>query len=359
MGNPDTGSADTGGPPEHWLRLVESTRPGPPEHWLELVRRGAPHLLEGLELGPSRPRPPVVPRVPAAPRPVVPPVAPRREPAPVRGAVSEPQGRPRVRLMMPSHAAPSEPPRAESGPSSVQHSALVPASVPSTGPRAGEPPVSPSVREPPARQRPERGPATPVPEVRRGDAREGSLFPRETESTRAPASGAAGSASSHHRTEAPERTRSSRARGLSLRPVSESSFSTEGPRPVSVFDGRSDGFGNPGPSVPSPRPSPGGRGVIAPRAHVPDSLSSPSGSSTSAARASSFPIPEPSFRETPRSRETVRAEPSSAPDGAFPSDAPHPWPEPPELPSTESSDPLAVLRDFERLRRLEREQRGE
>jgi hypothetical protein len=43
----------------------------------------------------------------------------------------------------------------------------------------------------------------------------------------------------------------------------------------------------------------------------------------------------------------------------FSSDAPHPWPEPPELPSIESSDPLAVLRDFERLRRLEREQRGE
>lgn len=98
---------------------------------------------------------------------------------------------------------------------------------------------------------------------------------------------------------------------------------------------------------------------MAPRSHVPNVLAAPGGSPSSASRASSFPVPEPSFREAPRSREIARAGSSSAPDVVFSSDAPRPWPEPPELPSTESSDPLAVLREFERLRRLEREQRGE
>ena len=76
-------------------------------------------------------------------------------------------------------------------------------------------------------------------------------------------------------------------------------------------------------------------------------------------RSSPFPMPEPSFRETSRPRETARSEPSPAPGVAFSSDASHPWPEPPELPSPETGDPLSVLRDWERLRRLEREQRGE
>ncbi|AKJ07348.1 Hypothetical protein AA314_08974 [Archangium gephyra] len=40
-------------------------------------------------------------------------------------------------------------------------------------------------------------------------------------------------------------------------------------------------------------------------------------------------------------------------------DVSHPWPEAPELPSPDPGDPLVVLRDWERLRRLEREQRGE
>ena len=78
-----------------------------------------------------------------------------------------------------------------------------------------------------------------------------------------------------------------------------------------------------------------------------------------ATRNSPFPRPEPSFRETSRPRETARAESFSAPGVASSSDASHPWPEPPELPSPETGDPLAVLRDWERLRRLEREQRGE
>lgn len=93
-------------------------------------------------------------------------------------------------------------------------------------------------------------------------------------------------------------------------------------------------------------------GVVAP-SHAPGAVPSP------ALRSSPFPMPEPAVRETSRPRETARAELSSAPGAAFSSDAPSPWPEPPELPSPESGDPLAALRDWERLRRLEREQRGE
>ncbi|PTL84228.1 hypothetical protein [Vitiosangium sp. GDMCC 1.1324] len=71
-------------------------------------------------------------------------------------------------------------------------------------------------------------------------------------------------------------------------------------------------------------------------------------------------MPDPSHREIPRPRETASVELFSAPDVVSSSTAaPHPWPEPPELPSIEPGDPLTVLRDWERMRRLEREQRGE
>jgi hypothetical protein len=69
--------------------------------------------------------------------------------------------------------------------------------------------------------------------------------------------------------------------------------------------------------------------------------------------------PESPARERPR----PRAEPASrppevsylAPDvrGAGP------WPEPPELPSRQTEEPQALLRDWERLRQLDDEQRGE
>jgi hypothetical protein len=97
----------------------------------------------------------------------------------------------------------------------------------------------------------------------------------------------------------------------------------------------------------------GGRAaVMAPR-HAAGAVSS------LATRSSPFPMPEPSFAETSRPWDAVRAEPSTVTGVAFSSEAPPPWPEPPELSSPEPGDPLAVLRDWERLRRLEREQRGE
>ena len=45
---------DTEGAPEHWRRLLEAKRRGPPADWVERVQRGAPHLLEGLEVGQDR-----------------------------------------------------------------------------------------------------------------------------------------------------------------------------------------------------------------------------------------------------------------------------------------------------------------
>ena len=245
---PPSSGQEEGGPPEHWQRLVQSTRRGPPADWVERVRRGAPHLLEGLELEESPPVTPERPPVAVPPVPVAPVTPSRSEPVPAMGKGPSPQARPHVRLSRPSPPGreapgsvrpvrPPEPQTPVSAATVVEHP--VPTSAPSAGPRTDEP----SSRPPR-----ERGTAAPVPGPVRRDVQ---AAPREGGSN--PAMPRAGTQ---------EGARFTRARGLSFRPIPETSPSTESQKPESGFGSRPAGVGNPGPSIPSPRPSPGGRGVM-------------------------------------------------------------------------------------------------
>ena len=324
------------GPPEHWMQRVRSTRRGPPADWVERVRRGAPHLLEGLELEEAPVKPP------------------RREPMSVMGSVPAPPPRPRVPLSSPPPPGrempgrvplmrPSVPQTPVSVAPAVVHSVVhsvmhsAPAPVRSSGPRTGA-----SVPRPP----PEREATALVSGIARLDAR---TAPRE-----------GGSIPSALRMGPQREAGSTRTRGLSFRPLPETSSSPESQRFMPLPGTRSvQQEGNPGPQsfTPSPCPSPRGRGVMG-------SVMAPGlavgAASLPPTRSSSFPMPEPSVPETSRPRATARSAPSSAPGMAFSSEEALPaWPEPPELPSPEPGDPLVVLRHWERLRRLEREQRGE
>jgi hypothetical protein len=300
---PPSSNLDTGGPPEHWKQLLSTQRRGPPADWVERVRRGAPQLLEGLDLGNERPESPAVP-----PKPVL--QSPPR--MPLRSGGTPPRPEPEAHLSRPS-PLPTAPREEESMPPSEMRRAPVPP--PTTGPRAGARLLRPAR---------ERGPEVPTSATRPQEEQGSPSFPRPEESTPRVT---------------PPNTREvappTRARGPSLRPLPETPRMERTPNPAPV-----------------PRPDAGAHGDARGLAPKRNTVVAP------AARASLMPS-EPTPRESPFPREKSRAETSPPLDRASPSETSHPWPEPPELPSTEPTDPLAVLRDWERLRRLEREQRGE
>lgn len=297
---PPSREPDPNGPPEHWRRLMESKRRGPPADWVERVRRGAPHLLADLE---PQPAPSV------APMPMVPPAPVATLPTPVPSTVPVPSPTPVLRTgrappaRLTRHEAPRTappPPRVE-----TQATSFEVGPTPLPVPRAD----------------------VPVPEPK-------SAPPRSTVT--------------------PEVPRSTRGRGFALRPLPETSTSTVSPGPVSAVEPRPERSTPVPPGERSPMPGDARPAFVRP---VPPSPHAPF-SGTSDARVPSRAA-EPVPREAPVPRAPSRTGPSSAPEVSAHSAAPHPWPEPPALPSIEPSDPLTVLRDWERLRRLEREQRGE
>ncbi len=313
---PSSSGQNEGGPPAHWQQLLNSGRRGPPADWVERVRRGAPHLLEGLDLGDEQHESPPAPPQPA-PRPP-PRVLPRRGGASSRpGPKARPSSPASLPLPVPGDSWPVQPtaPREEerTTPSEVR-SAPVPPSTPR--PRAGVPLLRPAR---------ERGSEVSAPGSWPREARGRPSFPRHEESTPRVIP-----------TNAREDARSTRARGPS--PTERTPNPAPVPRPYSGAHGDAR-------VAPSLSPSP----------HVParNALVAPG------ARSSSFLSSEPTPHEAPLPREKGRVETPFSLDRASPFEISHPWPEPPELPSTEPTEPLAVLRDWERLRRLEREQRGE
>jgi hypothetical protein len=355
---PPPSQESAGGPPEHWLRLVRSKRPGPPADWVERVRRGAPHLLEGLELegegseafaGPPKAEP-LSPTAPVGP--------PRGETVPVTRTAPTPQARPRIGL-----GRVGTPPRREL----EAHPSPAPVSpverhgdswpVRPTETRARGDTASSEPRRSPApsstgshpgehlSRRPRaHGPESPAPERPLREAPRGGRLSSSEET-----------APSTRSTDAREGARSTRARGLSLRPLPETSFPERSPGSAPFLARHSGELRN----VPVFSRERGVWPGSAREDFAPPSR--PHASLTAAppvARSSSLVSSEPAPRELSFLREEGRAE-TSSPDVASLSDVSHAWPEPPELPSIEPTDPLAMLRDWERLRRLEREQRGE
>lgn len=326
------------GPPAHWLRDVGALQRGPPADWVERVRKGAPHLLErmGLRYRPGqippevaaalvaveRPEPEVAPEEPQAgeapseaPSPVPEPMeagARRSEPRPFAPLESPGQAR-RVLAPAPVQQAPApvqQAPRVEPGPErpvgAPVSRALAPTpSKPSPG-EAGEVPAP--ARVPPEAPRPE-APAR-VPEAPR------VTRPRAPAVARAP-----------------------------LPPV-ERAASVQPPRPPVA---RAPELEPPAPEVTAPT-----RGaVLAP--------APPLEAESLAYRAAQASSREPTFRPQPAGRvrtEVLRVDVPVPVLSAREARVAPVWPELPEAQGAESVDGSAVLREWERMRRLEREQRG-
>ncbi|MDY7227264.1 hypothetical protein [Hyalangium rubrum] len=287
------------GPPSHWLRDVQALRAGPPAEWVEQVRQSAPHLLSSVEKPVSPP--------PAVPVFKFPPPARRTAEqvpsAPRNVATSTPRTRtpesPGVAAQPPTREARIEPPRVASSAPSVPRS-------PSSGRERREAQPRASMAEAPvvsAATQVSAPPSMPTPNRLRSEP---GLAPRATRETAS---------------ESPVREEELGPVSL-LGPILTSMPIAEPARSL----GRAEHATGPNTVLQVPR---------APaRAEAPGD----------APKAPPLPAPGPSPRaSSPPSEEWVVCY----------------WPELPEPSSPDPEDAAALLQQWERLDRLDREQRGE
>jgi hypothetical protein len=301
-----------GGPPVQWLRDVQALQMGPPADWVERVRRGAPHLLARIE------------RVQAPP------------PAPVPSRPAEPSSQDRRPEFQPRAQEPSLQP------------------VTSTEPLRSEQPHEPVQAEmfesPPDQHKGSAPRVTPVlashePKPERPVVHPG-LEPRETPVATPPQSGEAAQVLHSGNELIPPPPRSDSLSPAVLKPPEisapvppqtsapvEPRPSDSSPRPVASAEASEPSVASyPWRTGPAPKPS------AAPEVAPGEDLSP------------WIPHPWPVLPEeelTPPLRRAAETRPSA------------PWPELPETPLTESPEASALLLLWERLSRLDREQRGE
>jgi hypothetical protein len=283
------------GPPAQWLRDVQALHGGPPADWLKHARRSAAPMRAHVEQRPVTPAPP--------PQPVV--EVPSEESREMEVALAEPALLP-APWRKPLRGEWLRPPRGSSGGERQAEQPVVSRPEPASPPDAA--PLEPLVAQPPLSSEPRRRapqPARPV-------------------------------ASAEPRVEAP-------APALPR----EEPAPTSRPEPVAL-------------SAEPPSPPPARRRAPAqlvealaplpsrPPTPVENVLAPPPASQVFAPRAEETPTPAwPSLPE-----EHEPPEPSSVQDR-------WPWPVLPEPPSTEAADGAVLLLYWERLSRLDREQRGE
>ncbi|MCP3141710.1 hypothetical protein [Pyxidicoccus xibeiensis] len=364
-GNEATGAAGSSveALEERWLRDVQARQRGAAADWEARVKRRAPHLLEGMTReGRAPPRPRV-----ASPRPGALPFA--------RTAVKElhPVMRP-------------EPPQREHD-VEVRRDARSEAPVPvgAVGAaRAPEPPPAPAPL--PTRTgeaRPEPGPDAVPPMRQESSWGLGLELPAAFTSRPSPVAGPARAAPPAPRSENGTPARRSRwddlpafadepspreLRAVPLLPEEERTLTEL----ISML---------PPVTVPRPRPSVGeGNGAVsrmedreAPRnrvtfsvdddawagaqSHLPWGVREPAASASSPVPVVPV-VPVPVAPVTPQGFPSLEGEARST-GGAPASEPAHPWPELPPAPPEENVEVATELRQWERLRRLDREQRGE
>ncbi|XXF77104.1 hypothetical protein P2318_29225 [Myxococcaceae bacterium GXIMD 01537] len=321
--------APEAGPPEHWARDVMERR-GPPADWVARVRKGAPHLLTRLGM-PTTPRrgPPEEPMSFTAPRAEVktaPPVSPRPVPSAPVEAVAAP--RPEV-----------GPPEPEVG---------APRAVSFLAPPSGE--VRPSAPAPvTGRPAPERAPrpegaartwAAPEVPAKKGEPVEPATYLAPTP---------------------PKKV--AEAAALIAPVPSVRPGATPTPRDV-LQEAPLAEVGAPG-APPGRAPT----GVAPPRERVEEISAAPapeeapvSGVTRASVLAPSLPGPveSPAYRALQASalEPAPRLQPRAPRVEAAPRAA-HPWPELAEAePLDDAEGGVALLREWSRQRRLDREQRG-
>lgn len=313
--------AGPSGPPAHWVRDVGALRRGPPADWLARVRRGAPHLLErmGLRYGPGRFPPEVAAALASLVRPgegEVPSEAPIPMPEPLEAGAARAEPRPFL---------PVQPPRQVGREAATVAIPPVPGVARAPAPPAGFP-VARAPLVPPSTRAPGEAPA---------------LVARAPRMEPSPEAGAP-------EVETP-RAAPSRVPGVARAPMPSVA------RAAAVQPGAP--FARAPELEPPPAPeAPTGGAVLAP--------APPMEVESVAYRGTQASTLEPTFppRAFARPRtEVLRVEvpvpvPVPVPEVAA-LEAPV-WPELPEARETESMDGPAVLREWQRLRRLEREQRG-
>lgn len=313
--------AEPSGPPEHWVREVLSRRGGPPADWVERVRKGAPHLLErmGLRYRLGQIPPEVAASLVAVERPEPAPESLEEEApseAPTPSVESLEAGAPRAE---PRPFMPVEPPRPER-----REVAPVPVpQVPRIEPGV-ERPVGPPVSRSLASPAPKRAPAEAPAPVR---------APREEARAEAPA----------REVEAPRvsRQRAPVVARAPLPPVERAPAMQPSPPVV-----RAPEFEPPAPEVAAPT----GGAVLA--------SAPPMEAERLAYRGSQASAREPTFRPSPAGRSRTEVLRVDVPVPTLAAREARVWPELPEAQGAESVDGVAVLREWERLRRLDREQRG-
>lgn len=316
------------GPPAHWLRDVGALQRGPPADWVERVRKGAPHLLErmGLRYRLGQIPPELAASLVAVERPEreselppgeAPSEAPSPLPEPLEAGARRAEPRPFAPIESPLQA------RRELAPAPVQRAPRV---APRPERTVGAPvsrALAPPVSEPlPGEAGEASAPARVPPEAPHPEAP-----PREPEAPRV------------------TRPRAPAVERAPLPPVE---------RAASMQPPRSPVTRAPEPEPPAPEVAAPARGaVLAP--------APPLEAESLAYRAAQASSREPTFRPQPAGRartEVLRVDvpvPVLAPREARVAPV---WPELPEAQGAESVDGSAVLREWERMRRLEREQRG-
>lgn len=323
--------AEAGGPPEHWLRDVRALQRGPPADWVARVRKGAPHLLErmGLRYRLGQIPPEVAAALAAA----------ERTEAEAEAATGEPPP------VIPSREVPA-PEDLEAGAPRTEPRPFVPMESPRPMSREVAPaPVSRVPRAEPAPERPtgapvSRAPAPPPSSPAPGEAPARARAPRvEPAPAEAPA----------REPEAPRVARE-RAPRVSHAPLPPSVHRAAAmpPRPAPPISRALE----PEPPAPEGVTPPTGGAVLAP--------APPMAAESLAYRGTHASSREPTFRPQPvlRARTEVLRVDVPVPVPMLAEREAPVWPELPEAQVSESVDGAAMLREWERLRRLDREQRG-
>lgn len=308
-----------GGPPVHWLRDIQALQMGPPADWVARVRRGAPHLLTRVTRGSIPP----LTRAPFRPG----------EPQ-LESRLSEPRSREPVNTER-NQVAPREPPSRPVVPSEPLR------------PEQSREPAQAEMFEPRAIVRPALVPSEIEPE--RPGVHSG-LQPREMPVAAAPRSGEPAQVA-HSRPEFIQPPPRAEVTGTAEPRLPETAAPTplRAPAPEEAGSWHSS---SPSTETEAPREP---RVVSYPWGTEP--VARPSSTLEQGSADDLSPLIPAPWPELPEESEP-KPSPKNSSEAAE-ARASGPWPQLPETPLTESPEASALLLQWERLSRLDREQRGE